>query len=75
MCVIQSKKRVSVLDEFKSFGIMKVILEHNTSTNIGCESGLITNLCTNVCFLHRKEFPFNVVFKHIDGIEKSLTNL
>ena len=55
------------------------MLVDNTSTNTGCDSGLVTKLenllnCrlhTIGCSLHQNELPFRKVFCAIDGLRKS----
>lgn len=70
-----------MLKEFNSFDTVRAILVDNTSTNTGCESGLVTCLEKNLrghlhtigCSLHQNELPFRAIFKHLDGTTKSPT--
>lgn len=70
-----------MLKEFNSSDTVRAILVDNTSTNTGCESGLVTclekilerHLHTIGCSLHQNELPFRAIFKHLDGTTKSPT--
>ena len=70
----------SVLQEFDSTESLRPVLVDNTSTNTGCDSGLVTKLenllnrrfHTIGCSLHQNELPFRQVFCAIDGLRKSL---
>ena len=69
----------SVLQEFDSAESLRAVLVDSTSTNTGCDSGLITKLKnllnrrlhTIECSLHQNELPFRKVFCAIDGLRKS----
>ena len=69
----------SVLQEFDSTESLRAVLVDNTSTNTGCDSGLVTKLENLLnrrlhmigCSLHQNELPFRKVFCAIDGLRKS----
>ena len=59
-----------VLTEYNSVDTVKAVLVDNTSTNTGCEAGLIAalekkkikKLHTIGCSLHQNELPFTDIF-------------
>ena len=69
----------SVLQEFVSTESLSAVLVDNTSTNTGCDFGLVTELenllyrrlNTIGCSLHQNELPLREVFCAIDGLRKS----
>jgi len=68
-----------VLKEFDSTESLRAVLVDNTSTNTGCDSGLVTKLENLLhrklhiigCSLHQNELPFRKVFSVLDGVRKS----
>ena len=74
-----AEETLDVLNEFNSLETLMAILVDNTSTNTGCNAGLVTSLEKKIgrklhtigCALHQNELPFRAVFKHLDGVSKS----
>ena len=62
--IVLAKDVVVVLKELNSVNTVKAVIVDNTSTNICCETGLVTDLELHTigCSLHQSELPFRAVF-------------